>query len=121
MFAEIEAHGVSALYEDWAIGIADDTEAGALIAGLPLAKQQPNLVFASARRANVPLLPWVRARSDFISRWDTIEATALSRATQTNEAGRCATLFAGVRCSSAPVGAHRGWGVRRILPLSRSL
>ncbi len=114
MFAEIEAHGVSALYEDWALGIADDTEAGALIAGLPLAKQQPNLVFASARRADVPLLPWFRARSDFISRWDTIEATALSRATQTNEAGRCATLLPAFAARQRPlalieVGASAGF------------
>ncbi|GMA93332.1 hypothetical protein GCM10025881_01560 [Pseudolysinimonas kribbensis] len=34
-FAEVEAHGTSPLYEDWALGVATEPDLLALIAALP--------------------------------------------------------------------------------------
>ena len=35
--------------EQWALGVAEDTEVQHWLAGLPKPKRQPNLVFAAAR------------------------------------------------------------------------
>jgi len=91
-WAEVEARGVSDLYFDWATGVAADEEILELVDGLPAAKRQPNLVFASARMAGVPLAPYREARSEFVARWDSIRRVALTHATQTNEVRRCAVL-----------------------------
>jgi hypothetical protein len=54
-FAEVEAHGVSAIYYEWANAIADDPEVLALIAKLPGMKKQANLVFAASRSLGAPV------------------------------------------------------------------
>lgn len=92
-WAELEARGVSDLYYDWAIGIASDGEIAAMVDTLPLPKQQPNLVFAAARMAGVPLVPFREAGAEFTARWDAIREIAMSHATQTNEVRRCAVLL----------------------------
>jgi hypothetical protein len=92
-WAAVEAHGVSDLYFDWATGVANDEQVLALVDGLPPAKRQPNLVFASARMAGVPLVPYREARAGLIARWDPIRDIAFSHTTQTNEARRCAVLL----------------------------
>ncbi len=92
-FADLEAAGHSPLYEAAAKAVADDETLLALLAGLPEAKQQPNLLFASLRHrfglagsAAAFLAP---ARED----WPALSAVMLARSTQTNEPGRCATLL----------------------------
>ena len=92
-WAEIEADPVSPLYAEWARGIADDEELLSRVAELEGGKRQPNLVFASARMAGVPLAPWASARDAFEANWLAIRAAALSRGTQTNEPLRMATLL----------------------------
>jgi hypothetical protein len=57
-FAEVEARGLSPMYEEWALGVAADAELCARIEALPAAKRQVNLVFAAARLHGVPLGPW---------------------------------------------------------------
>ncbi|MEU4232533.1 DUF2332 family protein [Nonomuraea sp. NPDC026600] len=49
-FASMEAHGRSPLYEQLALGVADDRDLIGLLSGLPPAKRQPNLLFAAAAR-----------------------------------------------------------------------
>ncbi|WP_066516202.1 DUF2332 domain-containing protein [Curtobacterium ammoniigenes] len=93
VWADVEARGVSDLYFDWAIGVAADEDLLELVDELPAVKRQPNLVFASARVAGVPLLPYRQARAEFIARWGTIREVALGHATRTNEARRCAVLL----------------------------
>jgi hypothetical protein len=85
------AHDTSPLYEDWATGIAADTVVLDLLRALPQAKQQPNLVFAAARWAGAPLVPYPEMRDWLVAEWDLVKGVALARATQTNEVGRCAT------------------------------
>ena len=48
-FAENEERGRSPLYEELARVVAEDRAVQGVLAELPLAKQQPNLLFASVR------------------------------------------------------------------------
>lgn len=84
----------SPTFADWARRVADDAEVQALIAELPRLKQQPNLVFASARwhGAQAPG-PYDGLRHVVTTQWPQVRATILERSTQTNEAGRLATLL----------------------------
>ncbi|HEY6800518.1 MAG TPA: DUF2332 domain-containing protein [Agromyces sp.] len=89
-FAEVEARGMSARYEAWAEGVATDAATIALIDELPPAKRQPNLVFSSARFQGAPPVPYPAFRDWLHAHWVEVRATALTHATQTNEAARCA-------------------------------
>ena len=91
-FAAVEAAEVSPLYAQWAAAAADDEEVLRLLAGVPAAKRQPNLLFAAARIHGVPLEPWAAARQQLIQRWEGIAETLRTRRTQTNEPGRLAVL-----------------------------
>ncbi|UZN03689.1 DUF2332 domain-containing protein [Cellulomonas sp. S1-8] len=91
-FGEREARGVSPVYEAWALGVGEDAVVADLLATLPPGKRQPNLVLAAAR--------WHGAhgayddlRATLLAQWPAVRATILARATQTNEAGRCAVLL----------------------------
>ncbi|MGC5615619.1 DUF2332 domain-containing protein [Georgenia sp. Z1491] len=92
LFARREARGVSPVYEAWSEAVAGDDEILDLLADLPRAERQPNLVLAAARfhgaAATVESF-----RRTVIERWDDVRETVLVRATQTNEAGRCAVLL----------------------------
>ena len=85
--------GDSPCFLEWALGVAGDPEVREWIETLPEDKQQPNLVFAAARWHGVPAPgPYAGLRTALLSDDGTIRATILARATQTNEAGRLATL-----------------------------
>lgn len=95
-FAEQEAKGESPTFERWAAGVAEDPEVIALLRELPVAKRQPNLVFAAARwhGAATPAEPdYATARPVLLEEWPAVRETILTRSTQTNEVGRCATLL----------------------------
>jgi hypothetical protein len=83
--------GSSPCFEEWAEEVAEDEEVLAWIAQLPGIKQQPNLVFAAARWHGVPAPgDYPRLREAILS--GVLRETIMTRATQTNEAGRLATL-----------------------------
>lgn len=92
-FAEREARGVSPLYEELANRVADSEALQRFISSFPPAKQQPNLLFAAVRH----LCGTPRDSDEFGYRIEThaesLRALILSRRTQTNEPGRCATLL----------------------------
>ncbi|WP_448004907.1 DUF2332 domain-containing protein [Agromyces bauzanensis] len=90
VFADVEARGMSATYEAWARGVAGDPGTVALIDELPSPKRQPNLVFSAARYQGAPTGPYRVFRDWLHGHWVEVRATALSHATQTNEAARCA-------------------------------
>ena len=92
-FAEVEARGVSGIYYEWAIAIAEDAEVLALIAKLPGMKKQANLVFAAARFLGAPVGPYIAFRAWLVSHWPEVVPVVMERATQTNEAARCAVLL----------------------------
>lgn len=102
-WADFEAADASPLYAQWARGVAADEVLCTELGQLPQAKRQPNLVFASARVAGVPLTEWAGARRAFHELWPRIRATVLSRATQTNEVRRLGTLVPALADIDEPI------------------
>lgn len=92
-FAEHEADG-SPTFAAWSAGVAADEEVLALLAGLPEPRRQPNLLFAAARwhGADAPS-GYDELRRVLRGRWAQVRETMLTRTTQTNEVGRCATML----------------------------
>lgn len=89
-----EAAGESPCFEAWARSIAADPAMIAWLEGLPALKRQPNLVFAAARWHGVRAPgPYDGLRQALLADTGPIRQTILSRSTQTNEAGRLATLL----------------------------
>jgi hypothetical protein len=87
------AAGDSPCFEAWARGVTEDPEVLAWLDTLPAIKRQPNLVFAAARWHGAPAPgPYDGLRRVLLEREDEVRATVLSRATQTNEVGRLASL-----------------------------
>jgi len=102
-FAEIEARGVSTIFDGWATGLAADESLLKLLAPLSRIKQQPNLVFAAARWTGCPVGPFDAFRDWMLEHWPEIEATILARSTQTNEAARCSALITALAGIEGPV------------------
>jgi hypothetical protein len=92
-FAEHEAHGRSALFETWALGVADDVEVLGRLSELPRPKRQPNLLFACSRLVGCPLGPYAEWREWLLANWPAVSAEMRGRGTQTNEPRRCAVLL----------------------------
>lgn len=93
-FAANEAHGNSAVYEELAERVAGDGRLVELLEELPEAKRQPNLLFGAVRFLGGPVTAgWPPFRAWVEAHWAGIAATMRERSTQTNEAGRCATLL----------------------------
>ena len=92
-FAEHEAPGRSALFEGWALGVADDAEVLERLAELPRPKRQPNLLFACSRLVGCPLAPYAEWREWLLANWPAVSTEMRVRGTQTNEPRRCAVLL----------------------------
>ncbi len=112
-FGELEARGQSAIYEQWALGVADDPALITLIEELPLQKRQPNLVFACARLLGAPERDYPALRRWLMPNWSAVVSEALARSTQTNEVRRCASLLPALSLIPGPlalleVGASAG-------------
>jgi hypothetical protein len=112
-FAEVEARGQSAVYYDWATGVAGDDGMRALIERLPLQKRQPNLVFAVSRLLGAPASGFLQFRAWFFDNFTAVAAEAMERMTQTNEPRRCASLLPALGLLEGPlalleVGASAG-------------
>ncbi len=112
-FAEVEARGQSAIYLDWATGVASDVGLRAIIDRLPLQKRQPNLVFGVSRLLGAPLGPYAEFREWFTASFEAVAAELPHRMTQTNEPRRCAALLPALGLLPGPlalleVGASAG-------------
>jgi uncharacterized protein DUF2332 len=92
-FADHEARGRSALYEELARGIAGDREILCALAELPRPKQQPNLILAAVRHLCGVADGWPQFHRWFLERRNDVVAVMLARRTQTNEPARCAALL----------------------------
>jgi hypothetical protein len=92
-FAEVEARGRSPLYERLALGVAADPVALEFLASLPEQKRQPNLLFAALRHVGGTPPDWPFCRIILREHVADVRTIMLTRRTQTNEAGRCATLL----------------------------
>ncbi|MEU8406744.1 DUF2332 domain-containing protein [Micromonospora sp. NPDC048842] len=92
-FGSREARGVSPTYERLSQAVARDDDLLALLDGLPPTKRQPNLLFGVVRWLGGPVDDPVTFHDFVVTHWPAVEAELLIRATQTNEAGRCAVLL----------------------------
>lgn len=92
-FADREARGRSALYEELAREVAGDQSTLMFLSELPHPKQQPNLLFAAVRYACGTPSCWGDFRDLLVAHRDKIREVMLQRRTQTNEPARCATLL----------------------------
>ncbi len=77
----------------WRTRSPRDDELLALLDQLPEAKRQPNLLFGVVRWLGGPVDEPAAFRAYAVANWPAIEAAMRDRATQTNEAGRCAVLL----------------------------
>lgn len=103
-FGLVEAPGSSQCYADWTLGISEDPEVLELIDALPAPKRQPNLVLAATRLLGAQVGPYAGFRSFVLQHWNSIREITLSRSTQTNEAGRGATLLPVLASIAGPEG-----------------
>jgi hypothetical protein len=92
-FAARETRGVSPTYERLSVAVSRDDEVLALLGTLPPAKRQPNLLFGVVRFLGGPVEDPAAFHDYAVANWPAIEAEMRTRATQTNEAGRCAILL----------------------------
>ncbi|WP_314194169.1 DUF2332 domain-containing protein [uncultured Arthrobacter sp.] len=103
-FGTVDAPGSSPCYADWSLHIADDPELIARIDQWPYNKRQPLLMLAAARLLGVRVSPYPEFRRFLDEHWAEVSRTVLSRATQTNEVGRCATLLPSLGAIAAAEG-----------------
>jgi hypothetical protein len=92
-FAVRETRGLSPAYERLSLAVSRDDEILALLDSLPERKRQPNLLFAVVRYLGGPVEDPAAFREYTVGHWAAIEPQMRKRATQTNEAGRCAILL----------------------------
>jgi hypothetical protein len=92
-FAAREARGVSPIYERLSVAVSRDEEVLALLGTLPPAKRQPNLLFGVVGFLGGPVEDPAAFHDYAVTNWPAISEQMRSRATQTNEAGRCAILL----------------------------
>jgi hypothetical protein len=92
-FAAREARGVSPVYERLSNAVSRDSEILALLDTLPSPKRQPNLLFGVVRLLGGPVEEPGAFHDYTVANWPAIAAQLRVRATQTNEAGRCAVLL----------------------------
>jgi len=88
-----ETRGSSSVYESFALGVARDVAVLSLLQRLPAGKRQPNLFFAAARFLGFKGEEFEEFRTWVFQNESSLIETMMTRRTQTNEVGRCATLL----------------------------
>ena len=92
-FARDEAPGRSALYAEWAAGVAADEEVRALLLQIPPTRRQPPLVFAVTRMLGAGLSGYPQWREFVLRNADEVVRECTDRRLQTNEPLRLAALL----------------------------
>ena len=103
-FGTVDAPGSSPCYADWSLRIADDPELIARIDQWPYNKRQPLLMLAAAGFLGAGVSTYPEFRTFLDEHWAAVSRTVMSRATQTNEVGRCATLLPSLGAIAAAEG-----------------
>ncbi|WP_022916390.1 DUF2332 domain-containing protein [Ruania albidiflava] len=102
-WAQLEAHGSSPTYERLAHAVADDPTALAFLHTLPRQKRQPNLFFGALRWFDAPVEDPIAALTFLAEHAEALHALMRTRATQTNEATRCAVLLPALALLPGPL------------------
>ncbi|TKJ35903.1 DUF2332 domain-containing protein [Blastococcus sp. CCUG 61487] len=89
----VEAAPTSPLYARLAEEVARSDDVLAFLAGLPVGKRQPNLLFAAVQFLHGAPEDGDQLRSLVADDAERLRATMLGRATQTNEPARCGALL----------------------------
>jgi hypothetical protein len=123
-FAARETRGISPSYERLSVAVSRDDEVLGLLSRLPPAKRQPNLLFGVVRFLGGPVEDPAAFCGYTVANWPVIEEQLRARATQTNEAGRCAVLLPVLAALPQPlalleVGASAGLCLYRRWPAPR--
>ncbi|MGN7965683.1 DUF2332 family protein [Microbacterium sp. 22179] len=92
-FAEKEAPGRSALYAEWAAGVAGDGPVQGVLARIPDNRRQPPLVFAVTRLLGAALEGYPVWRDFVLRNADAVVTECSARSLQTNEPLRLAALL----------------------------
>jgi hypothetical protein len=111
-----QAHGRSPGYEELTLAVAEDRLVLGFLGTLPVAKRQPNLLFAAARYLLGEPAGSATMRALVSDRPAELTEVMLTRRTQTNEPARCATLLPALALLPQPlalleVGASAGLGL----------
>ncbi|GAA2008140.1 DUF2332 domain-containing protein [Microbacterium ulmi] len=102
-FARDEAPGRSAVYEEWAAGVAADDDVARILARIPSARRQPPLVFAVTRLLGAREGRYAGWASWVAGHADELVDEAGRRSLQTNEPLRCAALLPALSTVVGPV------------------
>lgn len=102
-FARDEAPARSALYAEWAAGVAGDPVVAAVLARIAPSHRQPPLVFAVARMRGSGEASYRAWREWVIGHADELVAECGRRSLQTNEPLRCAALLPALTRIEGPI------------------
>lgn len=102
-FARDEAPGRSALYEEWAAGVAADARVAEVLASISPHKRQPPLVFAVTRMLGATLGSYDEWAEWVIAHEREIVEECSVRGVQTNEPLRCAALLPALSQIAGPI------------------
>ena len=102
-FAEKEAPGRSALYAEWAAGVAGDGPVQDVLARIPDNRRQPPLVFAVTRLLGAALDGYPVWRDFVLRNADAVVAECSARSLQTNEPLRLAALLPALSEIDGPI------------------
>lgn len=102
-FAEKDARGSSPTYEHLALAVSQDDDLLTLLETLPQRQRQPNTLFAVVRLLGGPVDDPAAFRDFVRAGWPKVAAELGTRATQTNEPGRCALVLPVLAALPQPV------------------
>lgn len=102
-FAADEAPGRSALYQEWAAGVAADADVAGVLARIPETHRQPPLVFAVTRLLGAPEEGFAAWRAWLADHADAVVGEVGRRSLQTNEPQRCAALLPALSGIDGPI------------------
>lgn len=102
-FARAEAPGRSAVYAEWAAGVAADAELRAVLGRIPPQHRQPPLVFAVSRLLGAPVAGYPLWRAFVLAHADEIVAECARRTVQTNDPLRLAALLPALGTIDGPL------------------
>ncbi len=102
-FADHEAPGRSALYAEWASGVAGDLRMASVLAAIPATHRQPPLVFAVTRMMGAPEGVYAEWAEWVLAHADQVVQECSRRSLQTNEPLRCAALLPALSGIPGPI------------------
>ena len=102
-FATDEAPGRSAVYEEWATGVAADPDMQRLLARIRADRRQPPLVFAVTRMLGAAEGGYTAWAQWLAANIDDVAAECAARGLQTNEPLRCAALLPALSLINGPI------------------